>query len=111
MGTRGDPLGPVIASTGADAEVYRLVFIGRVIKVHRAVRDDRLGVVTPVEVTVEAVLRGQAGAVLRTRNPGGTLLDGSGVGGSGGVGLERGQQYVVAARVEPAGTFSAGAAG
>jgi hypothetical protein len=111
MGRRGDPLGAVVAGRGPDAEAYRLVFVGRVTKVHRAVRDDRLGVVTPVEVTVEAVLRGDAGAVLRYRNPGGTLPDGSGVGGSGGVVLERGQRYVIAARVEPDGTFSAGGCG
>jgi hypothetical protein len=110
-GSRGDPLGAVIAGTGPDAEVYRLVFIGRVTKVHRAVRDDRLGVVTPVEVSVEAVLRGDAGAVLRTRNPGGMLPDGSGVGVGDGVVLEHGHRYVIAARVEPDGTFSAGGCG
>jgi hypothetical protein len=108
MGGRGAPLRPLIAATGPDAEAFRLVFIGRVTKVHRAVRDDRVGVVTPVEVGVEAVLRGEAGAVLRTRNPGGTLPDGSGVGVEDQVVLRRGQRYVMAARVEPDGSLSAG---
>jgi hypothetical protein len=111
MGGQGDPLRRLVAGTGPDAGAYRLVFIGRVTKVHRAVRDDRWGVVTPVEVGVEAVLRGKAGAVLRTRNPGGTLPDGSGTGFSDGVALQRGQRYVVAARVEPDGTFLAGGCG
>jgi hypothetical protein len=111
MGGQGDPLRPLIAGTGPDAEDYRLVFIGRVTKVHRAVRDDRVGVVTPVQVGVEAVLRGQAGAVLRTRDPGGTLPDGSGVGVEDGVAWQRGQRYVVAARVKPDGTFLAGGCG
>jgi hypothetical protein len=111
MGGRGDPLQPLIAGTGPDAEAFRLVVVGRVTKVHRAVRDDRVGVVTPVEVTVEAVLRGQAGAVVRLRNPGGTLPDGSGVGVSDGVAWQRGQRYVVAARVEPDGSFTAGGCG
>jgi hypothetical protein len=111
MGGRGDPIEALVAGTGPDAGAYRLVFLGRVTKVHRAVRDDRLGVVTPVEVTAEAVLRGRAGAVLRTRNPGGTLPDGSGAGVGDGVPWQRGQRYVVAARVEPDGTFTAGGCG
>jgi hypothetical protein len=61
IGRPGDPIEALIAGTGADAGAYRLVVIGRVTKVHRAVRDDQLGVVTPVELGVEAVLRGQAG--------------------------------------------------
>jgi hypothetical protein len=68
-------------------------------------------VVTPVELGVEAVLRGQAGAVLRTRNPGGMLPDGSGVGVGDGVAWQRGRRYVIAARVEPDGTFLAGGCG
>jgi hypothetical protein len=111
MGGRGDPVEALVAGTGPDAGAYRLVFLGRVTKVHRAVRDDRVGVVTPVEVTVEAVLRGQAGAVLRTRSPGGTLPDGSGAAVGDGVAWQRGQRYVVAARVEPGGTFTAGGCG
>jgi hypothetical protein len=111
IGRPGDPIEALIAGKGADAAVYRLVVVGRVTKVHRAVRDDQLGVVTPVEVGVEAVLRGQAGAVLRTRNPGGTLPDGSGVGVGGGVAWQRGQRYVIAARVEPDDSFLAGGCG
>jgi hypothetical protein len=107
-GQLGDPLRPLIAGTGPDAEAFRLVVVGRVTKVHRAVCDDRVGVVTPVEVGVEAVLRGQAGAVVRLRNPGGTLPDGSGVGVEDQVVLRRGQRYVMAARVEPDGSLSAG---
>jgi hypothetical protein len=108
VGGRGDPLRPLIAGTGPDAAAFPLVVVGRVVKVHRAVRDDRVGVVTPVEVGVEAVLRGKAGAVVRLRNPGGTLLDGSGVGVEDQVVLRRGQRYVMAARVEPDGSLSAG---
>jgi hypothetical protein len=111
MGGRGDPIEALVAGTGPDTGAYRLVFLGRVTKVHRAVRDDRLGVVTPVEVTVEAVLRGRAGAVLRTRNPGGMLPDGSGVGVEDGVAWQRGQRYVVAARVEPMAPSRLGVAG
>jgi hypothetical protein len=103
IGRPGDPIEALIAGTGADAGAYRLVVIGRVTKVHRAVRDDQLGVVTPVELGVEAVLR--------TRNPGGTLPDGSGVGVGDGVAWQRGQRYVIAARVEPDGTFLAGGCG
>ncbi|HEY2958632.1 MAG TPA: hypothetical protein VGM21_10570 [Actinomycetota bacterium] len=108
MGGRADPLEAVIAGTGPGAEAFRLVFIGRVTKVHRAVRDDRVGAVTPVEVGVEALLRGKAGAVVRLRNPGGTLPDGSGVGVEDQVVLRRGRRYVMAARVEPDGSLSAG---
>ncbi|HEX6678953.1 MAG TPA: hypothetical protein VF486_28550 [Actinomycetes bacterium] len=97
----------MIAGAGPGAEAFRLVVVGRVTKVHRAVRDDHWGVVTPVEVSVEAVLRGAAGAVVRFRNPGGTLPDGSGVGVGDGVAFQRGQRYVVAARAEPDGSFSA----
>ena len=111
IGRPGDPIEALIAGTGQGAGAYRLVVIGRVTKVHRAVRDDRVGVVTPVELGVEAVLRGRAGAVLRTRNPGGTLPDGSGVGVSDGVAWQRGRRYVVAARVEPDGSFTAGGCG
>jgi hypothetical protein len=50
VGGRGDPLRPLIAGTGPDAAAFPLVVVGRVVKVHRAVRDDRVGVVTPVEV-------------------------------------------------------------
>ena len=67
--------------------------------------------VTPVEVGVEAVLRGAAGAVVRIRNPGGTLPDGSGVGVEDQVVLQRGQRYVVAVRDEPDGSLSAGGCG
>ena len=111
VGGRGDPIAPLLARRGGDAGTFRLVFVGRVTKVHRAVRDDGWGVVTPVEVGVEEVLRGRAGAVLRTRSPGGTLPDGSGVGVEDGVAWRRGRRYVVVARVEPDGGFLAGGCG
>jgi hypothetical protein len=105
--------GPSIRAMAKDASVLTeddSIFVGTPTRILPAV-ESNLGefndtaVFTPVEVRIEAAIRGSIPRRVIVMDVGGTLANGQGVGGEGTVGFRIGRRYVVAGARDADGTY------